>query len=133
MQRYGQKTSNMPQKWGFYPICDPQEFFFKNQALSLLYPYGTLTSSKKLEKNNEWSLRYLKTDHGRTNGPRTNGQGRLLRTPSGKPGVQNIFAKNDCPCSFENRPAYFKAYNKTLIKYAVFLYLIFLEQNVHFC
>ena len=26
------------------------------------------------------------TDHGRTNG-----QGRLLRTPSGKPGVQNRF------------------------------------------
>ena len=61
MQRYGQKTSKMPQKWGFSPICDPPRFF-KNRALSLLYPYGALTSCKKLEKTNEQSLRYLKTD-----------------------------------------------------------------------
>ena len=51
-----------------------------------------LTSCRKLEKTNEGSLRYLRTDHGpRTNGPtdgRTNGQGRLSRTPSGKPEVQ---------------------------------------------
>ena len=79
----------MHQKWGFSPICDPPRFFFKNRALSLLYPYGALTSCKKVEKNNERYLRYLKTDHGQTNGPRTNGQGRLLRTPSGKPRVQN--------------------------------------------
>ena len=50
---------------GFPPICDPPRFFFKNRALSLLYPYGALTSCKKLEKNNQRSLRYLKTD-GRT-------------------------------------------------------------------
>ena len=89
--RYGQKTSKMPQKWGFSPIYDPPRFFFKNRALSLLYPYGALTSCKKLEKSLERSLRYLKTDtHTRTDG-HTHGQGRLLRTPSGKPGVQNIF------------------------------------------
>ena len=86
MQRYGQKISKMPPKWGFSPICDPQDFFFENRALSLLYPYGTLTSCKKLEKSLERSLRYLKTDHG----PRTDGQGRLLRTPLSKPGVQNM-------------------------------------------
>ena len=34
-------------KMGFSPICDTPKFFFKNQALSLLYPYGTLTSCKK--------------------------------------------------------------------------------------
>ena len=34
----------------------------KNGALPLLYPYGGLTSCKKLEKNKEQSLRYLKTD-----------------------------------------------------------------------
>ena len=34
------------------------------------------------------------TDHGPTDG-RTNGQGRLLRTPSGKPGVQNDDNIND--------------------------------------
>ena len=43
----------MPQKWRFVPICDPQDFFFENRALSLLYPYGALTSCKKLEKTNE--------------------------------------------------------------------------------
>ena len=52
----------MPPKWGFSPICDPPRFFFKNRALSLLYPYGALTSSKKLEKHNECYLRYSKTD-----------------------------------------------------------------------
>ena len=46
---------------------------------------GALTSCKNLEKNKE---RSLKTD-GRTTDGRTNGQGRLLRTPSGKPRVQN--------------------------------------------
>ena len=48
--------------------------FFKNRALSLLYPYGALTSCKKLEKSLEQSLRYLKTDYGQTTdyGLRTN-------------------------------------------------------------
>merc|ERR1719494_225858 len=79
-----------PKNGGFPPFVTPR-FFFKNRALSLLYPYGALTSCKKLEKTNERSLRYLKTDtrtDGHTHG-RTHGQGRLLRTPSGKPGVQN--------------------------------------------
>ena len=62
----------MPPKWGFSPICDPPRIFFKNRALSLLYPYGALTSCKKLEKSLEQSLRYLKTDGLRTtDGPRT--------------------------------------------------------------
>ena len=53
-------------KMGVFPhFCDPPRFFFKNRALSLLYPYGALTLCKKLEKNNEQSLRYLKID-GRT-------------------------------------------------------------------
>ena len=42
---------------------------------------------QKLEKTNERSPRYLKTD-GLTDGL-TDGQGGLLWTPSGKPGVQN--------------------------------------------
>ena len=54
----------------------------KNRALSLLYPYGALTICKKLENTRELSLRYLKTDTHTD----THGQGRLLRTPSGKPG-----------------------------------------------
>ena len=60
MQRYGQKTSNIPPKWGFCPICDPPRFFFKNRAPSLLYPYGALTSCKKLEKTNERSPKIFK-------------------------------------------------------------------------
>ena len=87
----------MPQRWGVYPICDPQDFL-KNRALSLLYPYGALTSSKKLEKSLERSLRYLKTGHGLTTDRWTNRQGRLLRTPSDKPGVQNMCRKVEFPC-----------------------------------
>ena len=50
MQSYGQETSKTPLKWGFSPISESQDFF-KNQALSLLYPYGAMTSCTKLEKN----------------------------------------------------------------------------------
>ena len=82
MQRYGQKTSKIPLKWGFPPFVTPK-IFFKNRALSLLYPYGALTSYKKLEKTNEQSLRYSKSDYGRTD----HGQGRF-KDPLGKPGVQ---------------------------------------------
>ena len=46
---------------GFLPFVAPK-FFFKNQALSLLYLYGAQTSCKKLKKTNEQCLRYLKTD-----------------------------------------------------------------------
>ena len=70
----------MPQISGFSPICDPKRSFFKNRALSLLYPYGALTSCKKIEKTNERSLRCLKTD-----GPRTNGRTRAItKDPLGR-------------------------------------------------
>ena len=70
------KHQKYPKNGGFPPFVTPK-IFFKNRALSLLYPYGALTSCKNLEKNNERSLRYLKTDgwttdrrtdHGRTDG-----------------------------------------------------------------
>ena len=80
------KHQKYPKNGGFSPFVTPQ-YFFKNRALSLLYPYGALTSCKKLEKTNERSPRYLKTD-GLTDG-QTDGQGRLLWTPSSKLGVQN--------------------------------------------
>ena len=55
---------------GVFPPFVASQDFFQNRTLSLLYPYGALTSCKKLEKTNELSLRYLKmderTDHGRT-------------------------------------------------------------------
>ena len=77
----------MPPKWVFSPICDPLRFFFKNRALSLLYPYGALTSCKKFEKTNERSPRYLKTN-GLTD-RLSDRQGRLLWTPWGKLGSNN--------------------------------------------
>ena len=42
------------QKWGFFPKF-LMDFFLRDPALSLLYPYGTLTSCKKLGKTNEES------------------------------------------------------------------------------
>ena len=60
------KPQKCPQNGGFPPFVTPQDFFFRNRALSVLYPNGALTSCKKLEKINEGSLRYLKTDHGPT-------------------------------------------------------------------
>ena len=54
------KHQKCPQNGGFPPFATP-EIFFKNRALSLLYPYGVLISCKKLEKTNERSLRYSKT------------------------------------------------------------------------
>ena len=51
------------------PFCpkDPKiRIFPKNRAPSVLYPYGTLTSCKKLEKTNEPILR--KVCHWRTDG-----------------------------------------------------------------
>ena len=69
MQRYKQKILKMPPTWVLSPICDPKRFFFKNRALSLLYPYGAPhLHAKELEKTNERSLRYLKMDQGPTNG-----------------------------------------------------------------
>ena len=55
------KYQKCPQN-GFFPPFATPKIFFKNRALSLLYPYGVLTSCKKLEKSLELSLRYLKTD-----------------------------------------------------------------------
>ena len=37
-------------KMGVFPNLLPTMIFFKNRALSLLYPYDALTSCKKLEK-----------------------------------------------------------------------------------
>ena len=76
-----EKVSKNPNFWHQIKI------FFKIPDLSLFLLYWPLTSSKVLEKLNERSPRYLKTD-GRTNG-RTDWQGRLPWTPLGKPRVQN--------------------------------------------
>ena len=81
------RCRDMDKKHQKCPICDPQRFFFKNQTLSLLYPYGAITSYKRLEKTNKQTLRYPKTDTYKHT--QTHRQGLLLKTPSGKRGVQN--------------------------------------------
>ena len=60
------KRLKIPKKLGFSPFVTPQDFFQKSG--SILYRYGALTSCKNLEKTNERSLRYLKTDHRPTDG-----------------------------------------------------------------
>ena len=84
------KHQKCPQN-GFFSHLWPPKIFFKNRALSLLYPCGALTSCKKSEKSLELSLRYLKTDRPtdqRTDQRMDQEQGWLLRTPSGKSTVQ---------------------------------------------
>ena len=89
----GKKLQKYPQKWGLSPICDPQDFFSKIR-LSLFYPYGALTSCRKLEKTNGQSPRYLKMD-GRTDRITTDGRTRVItKDPSRKPAVQNFFWKS---------------------------------------
>ena len=51
MKRYGKKTSKMPQKWGFFPTCVPQDFFFKSGSVTfvpLWYPNFMQKIRKKL-------------------------------------------------------------------------------------
>ena len=45
------KHQKYPKNGGFPPFVTPK-IFFKNRALSFLYPYDALTSCKKLEKTN---------------------------------------------------------------------------------
>ena len=56
------KHQKCPENGGFPPFLTPQVFFQKSGSVTL-YPYGTLTSCKKIEKTNELSLRYLNIDH----------------------------------------------------------------------
>ena len=64
------KNRGLVPKWGFPSFVTPK-IFFKNRALLLLYPYDALTSCKKNRKTNERSTRYLKTEHGQTDGTQT--------------------------------------------------------------
>ena len=72
---------------GFSPLCDPPRFFFQKSGSVTFVPLWCPNFMQKTRKTNEQSLRYLKTDTHTDE--RTDGQGRLLRTPSGKPGVQH--------------------------------------------
>ena len=80
------KHQKYPKNGGFPPFMTPK-IFFKNRALSLLYPYGALTSCETLEKNNEQSPRYLKTDYrtdGLTDGLKGDYYGPHLVNPGSK-------------------------------------------------
>ena len=69
-------------KLGFSPFVTPKIFFQKSGSVTFVSLWY-LTSCKKIEKTNELSLRYSKTDHWpqTTDRPLTDRQGRLLRTP----------------------------------------------------
>ena len=58
---------------GIFPHLGPPKSFFKNQALSLLCPYGALTSCKKLENTNEQIFRGGRAD-GRADDTQTDTQ-----------------------------------------------------------
>ena len=69
---------------GVSPVCDIQDFFFQKLGSVTFVTLWCSNFMLKIRKNSVRSLSYLKTDGGTTKG-----EGWLLRTPSGKPGVQN--------------------------------------------
>ena len=77
---------------GVFPHLRPPRFFFQKSGSVTFVPLWCPNFMQKIRKN-QWAVSEIFKD-GRTDGPRTdqrtNGQGRLLRTPSGKPGVQNM-------------------------------------------
>ena len=110
------KPQNTPKVF-FSPFLTPR-FFFKNRALSLLYPYGALTSGKKIRKTNEQFLRHVKMNQGtdrRTDRP-TDGQAQFLRTPLGNPGFQN---GGFWPQNFESK---WKAFKFRILKNILLLF-----------
>ena len=78
------KKSKIPPNGVFPPFATPQYFFQKSGSVTFVLLWCSNFMQKKLEKINEWSLRYLKTDQCTTDG-----QGRLLRSPLGKRWVLN--------------------------------------------
>ena len=68
------KQQKCPKNKGL-PLFVTPKIFSKNRALTLLYPYGALTSCKKLEKTNERSPEIFKD--GLTDG-RNNGRTRAI-------------------------------------------------------
>ena len=104
MQRYGQKHQKYPQN-GVLPICDPARFF-------TFVPLWCFNFMQKIRKYQtvSWDI------YGRTNR-----QGRLLRTPSGKPRVQNVsqeMMKSEKICISENWP-----YQQFLVFWGISMYL----------
>ena len=73
----------MPQKWGFSPISDPQDFFQKSGSVTFV-PLWCPNFMQKIRKN-QWTVSEIFKD-----GPQTDQRTRAItKDPSGKPGVQN--------------------------------------------
>ena len=68
------KRQKIPPKWGFSSIFDPPRFFFKNRALSLLYPYVWCPNFMQKIRKILRAVSEIFKD-GQTNGP-TDGQRR---------------------------------------------------------
>ena len=103
MQRYGQKTPKIPPKWGFSPFVTPPKIFFQKSGSVTFVPLRCPNFMQKIRKK-QWAVSKIFKD-GRTDeltDRRTNGQGGLLWTPSGKPGVQNDKNSLICINSFIN-------------------------------
>ena len=61
MQRYGQKTSKMPQKLGFSPICAPPKIFFQKSGSVTFVPLWCPNFMQKIRKN-QWAVSDTHTD-----------------------------------------------------------------------
>ena len=72
------KHQKFPKNGVFPQFVTPQDFFQKSGSVTFV-PSWCPNFMQKIEKNNERSPRYLKTDHG----THTDKRGQLLRTPFG--------------------------------------------------
>ena len=79
------KHQKCPKNGGFPHLWPPKIFFQKSGSVTFV-PLWCPNFMQKIRKN-QWAVSEIFTDGPRTD-QRTNGQGRLLRTPSGKPWAQ---------------------------------------------
>ena len=79
------KHQKCPQKEGFPPFATPYDFFQKSGSVTFVPLWCTnfMQKIRKILRAVSEIFKDGRTDHGPTDA-----QGRLLRTPSGKPGVQ---------------------------------------------
>ena len=73
---------------GVFPHLWPPKIFFQKSGSVTFVPLWCPNFMQKIRKN-QWAVSEIFKDGLWTTDQRTDGQGRLLRTPSGKPGVKN--------------------------------------------
>ena len=129
------------QKTQFLTLNPPQlldKDFFKIPAMSLFFTLLTPNFMQSFRKN-EWAVSEIFKD-GRTNW-QTDWQGRLLRTPSGKPWVQNFWKKNSSQklqnIGALNSNYLFHIYDNSIhfggISFSTFWEIIFFSKTLYFC